>query len=255
MPKRPDFILQISIRNIEDFSPAAIVKSPRTFRPMDVQNACKNIALVPTKDTPSIVTAFAHYIMLDFFAHAHATGLYNRQIKLWESLTRTISIEVEQATKGLFGQEKLPEYDFVLYDQKRRPIVFAHMAMPAASGDNFDYLKSAKEFLRRTSQMQGLVGLFVCFPSPFPTKVLESIRKEINATDSVARFEAVLPKLGIPLNLVEIERSPVYNPSTKTDMQKLRLVHPDLSKKKLGSAMPGADLNSIDDSDEGFVDI
>ena len=247
MPKRPDFILQISIRNIEDFSPAAIVRSPRTSRPIDVQNACANLAIAVPPATPAFAVAVARYIMFDFFALAHASGLFNRQIKIWEALGKISAVEIRQASKGFFSQDKISEFDLTFLDHKNRPTLFAHLAMPTEAGANYDYLKVAREFLKRASLQQGLSGIFLCYPSPFPQKVLDFIRKETNASDSISRFESIFPKLGVSVNLLEIDRSPVYNPAEKAESQKLRLIHPDLSKKQFGNlAIPGADLHMLD---------
>lgn len=249
MPKRPDFILQISIRNIEDFSPGAIIRSPRTFRPMDVQNACANLNLEASKGTPEKVLTVANYILSEYFALSHSSGLYNRQIKLWEAITRTSKIDVFQASKGFFfSSEKQSDFDLMFIDHKNRPIILAHFLLPEAAGDKFDYLNSYREFIKRASQYQGLHGLFLCYPSPFPAKLLEHIKKETNARDAIARYESLLPKLGISINLIEVDRTPIYNPAEQAESHKIRLVHPDLTKKKLGSqhAMPGADMSKLD---------
>jgi hypothetical protein len=248
MPKRPDFTLRISIRNIEDFSPEAIVRSPRTFRPVDVQNACKNLAVDIPKGTPSVASALATYIIFDFFAFAHSSGLFNRQIKLWEALTKTQSIEISQKDKGMFSKEKLPEFDISFLDHKKRCIVFAHFAAPVGTGLNFDYAKSCTEFLRRASAMQGLSGVFLCYPNPFPQKVVDYVKKETNAADAIARYESIMPKLGVPINLLELEGTPIFNPSEQIQTHKIRLVHPDLNKKKPGGPkIPGANLHMLDE--------
>lgn len=247
MPRRPDFILPISIQNIEDFSPEAVVKSPRTFRPQDVQNACRNVAITPPKDTPAEVLAIAQFIGIDFTALAHSTGLYNRQIKLWEALAKTQKVEVHQMSKGLFTKSKLPEFDFSFIDHKNRCIALARYAAAEQSGSNMDYLRDCREFFKRAEGITGLTGLFVCYPAPFAKSVLEYIRKETNAADSVARFESLHPKLAVPVNLIEFARSVVYDPTAGADRHSLRLVHPDLSKKKLGApAMPAVSLESLD---------
>jgi hypothetical protein len=252
MPKRPDFILRISIRNIEDFSPAAIVRSPRTSRPIDVQNACANLLLAVPPETPANALALARYIIFDFFALAHASGLFNRQIKTWEAFSKISAVEIRQASKGIFGQGKTSEFDLTFLDHKNRPTLLAHLAMPTEAGANYDYSKVAREFLKRASMYQGLSGIFLCYPRPFPQKVLDFIRKETNASDSISRFESIFPKLGVSVNLLEIDRSPVYNPTEKTEMQKLRLIHPDLSKKQFGNApIPAVDLRGLDRLDPG----
>ena len=251
MPKRPDFILQISVRNIEDFSPEAIVKSPRTFRPIDVQNACKNLAFTVPAGTPPIAMSLAHYAAIDFFALAHSTGLYNRQIKLWEALAKTQTIEIYQAQKGLFSSEKLPEFDIALQDHKKRTTALATFAKSQNNGDKFDYLKSTREFLKRASMVQGIQGIFICYPNPFPANVLEFVKKETNAQDTVARFESLHQKLGIPLNVLELDHATIFNPSDpEQKLHKIRLVHPDLHKKRPGPPITTADMTPLDSSED-----
>ena len=251
MPSRPDFILPISIQNIEDFSPEAIIKSPRTFRPQDVLNACRNVAITPPKDTPAEVLAIAQFVAIDFIALAHSTGLYNRQIKLWEALARTQKVEVHQMSKGVFNKTKLPQFDFACIDHKGRTIALARYAAAEQSGQNMDYLRDCREFFKRAEGNTYLAGVFVCYPAPFAKNVLDFIRKETNATDSLARFESVLPKLAVPVNLVEFSRSVVYDPTAGADRHALRLVHPDLSKKKLSaSPVQALSLEALDGDDQ-----
>lgn len=204
-----------------------------------------------TQGTPPVVMSLAHYIAIDFFALAHATGLYNRQIKLWEGLARTLTVEISQMSKGIFSQEKLPEYDFCFQDHKKRTVALAYYAAAKNSGSNFDYLKSTNNCLRRAAEVQGASGVFLCYPSPFPTKVLEFIRRETNAADSISRYESIFPKLGVPVNLLEVENSSVFNPSEQAQFQRIRLIHPDLSKKKLGANnLAVTDMSSLDDTNE-----
>ena len=250
MPRRPDFILPISIQNIEDFSPEAVVKSPRTFRPQDVLNACRNVAITPPNGTPPEVLAIAQFVAIDFIGLAHSTGLYNRQIKLWEALARTQKVEVHQMSKGMFSKTKLPEFDFSCIDQKGRTIVVARYAAAEQSGQNIDYLRDCREFFKRSEGITSLAGVFVCYPAPFPKNVLDFVRKETNASDSLARFESVLPKLAVPVNLVEFSRAAVYDPTAGAERHSLRLVHPDLRKKKLGTAAtPGVSFEDLQQAD------
>lgn len=215
---------------------------------MDVQNACRNVALEASPGTPAQILALAHYSAIDFFALAHSTGLYNRQQKLWEALAKVVSIEVYQHRAGLFSSEKIPEFDFKFLDYRNRVVALSHFASPSGSGKAHDYMKSTNAFLKRAAEVQGISGVFLCLHSPFPAKVLEFIRRETNAlSSSTARFESIMPKLGVPINLLEMDRSPVFDPTAQSEFHKIRLIHPDFNKKKLGStAIPTADMNSLD---------
>ncbi|MBY0356512.1 MAG: hypothetical protein K2W82_00810 [Candidatus Obscuribacterales bacterium] len=239
MPKRPDFTLRLSIKNVEGFSPDAITHSPRNFRPQDVINACKNMSLeAVSTDIPQTVLAVANFISIDFFGLAHGTGLYNRQIKLWNALSCTSRVEVYMATKGFIQKTKLPEFDLFFLDQKSRLLAAAHYADSNRPKGQFDFLRNMNEFLQRAALIQGLSGLFLCYPDPFPNEVLEYVRKKTKADDTLSHYESIWPKLGVPLNLLEISEKTSQTPDGSLDLHGIRLVHPDLSKKKFGAPRP-----------------
>lgn len=238
MPKRPDFILQITVRNIEDFSPDAVVKSPRTFRPVDVLTACKNLEVTVAKGTPELALSLTQFILMDYFALAHSTGLYNRQIKLWESFPRIQTVEIYQTKRGIFGNNAIPEFDIIFLDSKKRPIIAAHFLKPAITSEKVDYLRSFREFIKRASLYQNICGLFVCFTSPFSEKVVDLVLKETGAgKDITARYESKLPKTDATINLLEMESNTYFDPSTQSNLHKIHLLHPKLVKKKAGNQM------------------
>ncbi len=237
MPQKPDFILRFSLQNIEDFSPDAIARSPRDFRPGDLINACNNVVIEPVgKKPPDHIASIARFVTVDFFALAHGTGLYNRQPKLWEGLAKTATIQIFVKKKGLLHKTELPEFDMLLLDHKGRTIAITHYTAPESSGVKHDYMGLFKEFVKRTRlrqarQRQGVLGVFVCYPAPFPEKLREYVMKEANAHDAVQRYESVLPALGVPIDLFEIDSTASTSPSGATQYP-IRLVHPDLNKKK-----------------------
>lgn len=241
MPQKADFILRFTLQNIEDFSPDAIARSPRNFRPGDLINACNNVVLeVVGKDPPQHMSSMARYLAIDFFALAHGSGLYNRQTKLWEGLAKTATIQFFVKKTGLVHKTELPEFDMLLFDRKDRVIAVAHYTAPVANGDKHDYVGAFKEFLKRVKlrqgrQRQNALGIFLCYPAPFPEKVKELVMKETFAQDPVRKYESVLPSLGIPIDLFEMDLVATKSPSGSSH-HAIRLVHPDLSRKKSWTA-------------------
>lgn len=227
MPKRPDYTLRIELKNIEDFSPDAVTHSPRTFRPADVGAACANIKIEGS--SPTLIRSLAQFLAVEFFALAHGTGLYNRQLKLWTGLAKIATVEVYFDHKGIFTKEVLPSFKLLARDKKGRLITLLRYVCPVA-GSTINYMEQLKLLLKSTSQEhQAMLGLFFACPAPFPPEVLEYTRKETNAADALARFESVHPKLGIPINLVEVDA----NTTSLPDGQKIaevRLVHPDVQR-------------------------
>ncbi len=257
MPKRPDFILQITVRNIEDFSPDAVVKSPRTFRPVDVQTACRNLELAVAKGTPELALSLTQFILMDYFAIAHSTGLYNRQIKLWESIPRIQTVEIYQTKRGIFGNNPIPEFDIIFLDNKKRPVLAAYFLKPSITSEKVDYLRSFREFVKRASLYQNICGLFVCFTSPFSEKVVELVMKETNASkDIIARYESKLTKPEATINLLEMDSSTYFDPTTQTNLHKINLLHPRISKKKAGNqAMPAVNFSDQIDNELSETEI
>lgn len=231
MSQKPDFTLNLDVGSSDNLSPDAIAHAPRNFRPQDVIGACNNLRLEPQeKDIPPAVLALARYISIDFFGLAHSTGLYNRQIKLWEAVSKIKRVEIYAARKGFINKVKLPEFDMVLLDQRSRILVAAHYAQPSEAEPAYDYLKSTKGFLRRAALREGIRGLFLCYPSPFPKNVLEFVLKETGAQDPLSYYESTLPKLGAPINLLEIEEG-AESAQADHRLQKIRLVHPRLNSR------------------------
>mgnify|MGYP003384822549 FL=1 len=240
MPQKADFTLKFSLANIEDFSLDAIARSPRNFRPGDLVNACNNVVIECVEQkTPAHIVAMAKFLTVDFFAIAHGTGLYNRQIKLWEALAKTASIQVLMQKRGFLQKEELPDFDMLLLDPKGRTLAVSHYSAPFPAGVEHDYLRSFKEFVKRTKLRQGLSGVFLCYPAPFPESVLVYVGKEVNVRDPLQRYESVLPALGVPIDLFEIDALCGFAPGLPSaSAQQIRLVHPDLSKKKSWSSSP-----------------
>ncbi|MBY0548970.1 MAG: hypothetical protein K2W95_16985 [Candidatus Obscuribacterales bacterium] len=251
MPQKPDFTLKFSLQNIEDFSPDAIARSPRSFRPGDLVNACNNVVLTAEgKIAPEHILSIAKFVTVDFFAMAHGSGLYNRQPKLWEALAKTATAQVFMARKGFLQKEQTAEFDLLLQDHKGRTTVVLHYSAPDPPGAQHDYLRAFKEFVKRTKLRQGTVGIFLCYPAPFPEPVRAYILKETNAQDPVQRYESILPLLGIPIDLFEVDSTAAVSRSDRAK-NSVRLIHPDLSRKKSwsGARVRGANVEPEDCGD------
>lgn len=235
MARKPEFSLQISIVDTEEICPVSIVKSPRTFRPQDLAFACANLSFAGKEKVPKSLLAIVQFVVSGYFQLAHTSGLYNRQIKLWESIAKIKSVEIYQQEQGLFLKSKKPEYHIVFLDHKKRPVVLAYHVNSFESSSA--YLKGFKDFIRQIGQAQVLEGLFVSCPRPFPAPALEYVRKETRSKDKIASYESIFPKFGIPMNLLELESSPIIS-DDNTETYPVHLILPDLSKRKLGPDSP-----------------
>lgn len=214
------------------FTLNSVVGSPRTSTPLDVKTACENLSVDPLgEEAPTIVRDAVHFMVTDFFALAHRTGLYNRQRGLWEALARIAKVEVFRLKQGIFQKTELPQLDVHLNDSKNRTLIFMHMVEPQAYDENWhEDERRLKEIVKtvqqRAEKLKGttgaLQGAFLCFPRPFPEIVLNNVQKMTSASDPVGRYESLLPEpLLIPLNLIDVDRKGT-----------VRLVHPHLEPRK-----------------------
>ena len=259
MPKKPNFIFEVRIRISEAFTLDSIVRSPRTFKPKDVQSACQNNEVVlKSGDPPASVTDLATYVMTDFFAMAHATGLYNRQRSMWESLSKVNNIHVYQLSSGMFQKQQLQIYDFAFVDYKGKPLVCANLV--AQMTDKDKPLTLLKSFIGRCHGKSSLTGVLSCFAAPFPSELIESVQKQTHPEDPIRRYESILPGINVPLDLLEMNRmdltvhhrdmtfgtledgaepEAVAVREEPTQLQTVfQLVHPDLKKGKQPIALP-----------------
>jgi hypothetical protein len=240
MPRKANFIFAVQIRISEAFTLDSIVRSPRTFKPKDVLSACQNNDLVVTHgDPPPEVISLATYVMTDFFAMAHATGLYNRQLPLWEALSKVNSIHVTQLSSGVFRKEPIQVFDFDFQDYKGKTLLLANLVTRVP--DKKTALDMLKGFISRASGKAG-TGALACFSAPMPASVLDYVQKQIPTDDPIGRYESIMPGVNRSFDLFEMDRANLIadsqdasaegSPEMRTIFQ---LKHPDLRKKSAGS--------------------
>lgn len=236
MPKKPDFIFDVQIRIAEAFTLDSIARSPRTFKPKDVASACHNNELVLKEgNPPPEVISMATYMMTDFFAMAHGTGLYNRQKNLWEALSKVNSIAVEQLSAGLFKKKQLQVFDLYFLDYKQKPLVIVSLITELP--EKITALAMLKQTISRAGGKNSLRGLLCCFPEPFPQDALEYVQKQTYTTDPVGIYESTMASMKVPIDLLELQTANMVSLSQEgTEPPELRtvfhLIHPDLKKGK-----------------------
>jgi hypothetical protein len=238
MSIKADYIFEVHIRIPEAFTLDSIVRSPRTFKPKDVRTACHNNELVLKEGTPPPeVISMATYVMTDFFAMAHATGLYNRQREMWESLSKVNTIAVKQLSAGLLRKNLLPAFDLIFLDYKQKPLVYVGLITDIPQKETAANL--LKQCISHASGKASLKGFLCCFRAPFPADAMQFVQKQTHTLDPVGRYESILPSLRVPVDLLEMNQtSEIVLSADGTEQSELRatfhLLHPDLRKSKTG---------------------
>lgn len=244
MPRKANFIFDVRIRISEAFTLDSIVRSPRTFKPKDVLSACQNNELeLKLGDPPAAVVSLATYMMTDFFAMAHATGLYNRQRSMWESLSKVNSIHVNQLSVGLLKKEPIPVFDFSFQDYKGKPLIA--VLLVASLPEKQSALALLKGFISRYQGKSSLTGALACYPTRFPDEIRQYLLRQTDTADQIGKYESILPALRVPFDLLEMNEANLLQLSQESaEGAELRtvfqLVHPDLKKGRTDHPAPRA---------------
>lgn len=224
-----------------------VVRNPRVYKPQDLELACQNLEILPVGGQPpdAYIQRLVEFVLRDFFAMAHRTGLYNRQKVLWESLSKVTGIAVEQHQKGLFRKEPLPVFDLEFQDYKARTLILARLVEPEYEADERQLTKLLKDLFAKAKRLDGIAGLFFCSPAPLAESLRRRVGKLTGAEDPVAKYEALLPEpLAIPLDLLEIDSTTKHPADKPPGGSGIRLVHPDLTARRRVRAA------TADDSDQ-----
>ncbi len=92
----------------EAYNLGAVTADPRVASAVDIKAGLDNLVIESAEGVSDLVLAVIHYLFRDFFAFAHQSGLYNRQIRLWEMFSRISTVEIKQHARGMFTHTPLP---------------------------------------------------------------------------------------------------------------------------------------------------
>jgi hypothetical protein len=215
----------------EAFNLGSVTQAPRAAAAQDIVAACDNLVFEPSDNKiPNLVLAAIKFVMTVYFSEAHQSGLYNRQLRLWEIISKIAVVEVQPITKGFFQKVALPAYELLFKTVSGKTPIVALVIEPSYGSNHLELLK---DFLAKVAKMQAqsgnqTKGVFVVSDSPFPPAILSFVEKAIGADDPVARFDSVLPApYQVHINLV-------VNSNSESGLVtgRLQLLHPQLRAKK-----------------------
>ncbi|MDQ5938118.1 MAG: hypothetical protein QG574_5481 [Cyanobacteriota bacterium erpe_2018_sw_21hr_WHONDRS-SW48-000092_B_bin.40] len=239
----------------EAFNLGSVTQAPRSAAARDLEAACENLVFEPSDNKiPDLVLAAIKFVMTGYFSDAHQSGLYNRQLRLWETISKIAVVEVQPVTKGFFQKVTLPVYELVFKTVTGKVPIVALVIEPSATASHLELLK---DFLAKVAKIQAqsgnqVKGAFVVCDSPFPPAILSFVEKAIGAEDPVARFDSILPPpYQVHINLVvnlhsKFKKDEIQEDISESDSGlvtgRLQLLHPQLRAKK--NTEPKDDLNS-----------
>ncbi|HEY9784583.1 MAG TPA: hypothetical protein V6D17_04210 [Candidatus Obscuribacterales bacterium] len=201
--------IEIKVRNPAAYTLTTVAASPRTCTPTDIKIAGANVQIdCGSEAPPNEVVEFIDFLVTQFFALAHKSGLYNRQRVLWECIARSTRVTANKVSQGMFKKIELPVFDLFFEDGQGMPMLFATLLQrDKIFDDQKQKAEAFKDCLKRLEHAQRkqntMRGLFFCCPDPFPESVLARVGELTGAHDPVARYESLLPQpWSIPINLI-----------------------------------------------------
>lgn len=227
MPAHPLYKFKIDVISDEVVTFGTIIRSPRIYKPLDLQSASRNLRISKESgDGIPEIDSLVNYFVAEFFVLLHRTGLYNRQRQLWEALARVTRVNVVQLQGGLLANRPLPAFDIQFLDFRERQLLLCRFIQSAEQFEDKGCQRLLRSLLAQSAKVPGLLGLFMVCLEPFPDGLRQRVSKLTEADDPVGRYESLLPKpLKIPIDLLVMSKSV----EGKTDVQ---LLHPDLKVNK-----------------------
>jgi hypothetical protein len=234
MPKTPSY--KLSISNIDEigFTLHSVVMKPRHSTPLDLAAAAKNLRIDfhgENEDEIAIISRkIVSYLLTDFFVLSHRTGLYNRQLKLWEALASICEVKIAQLQQGFFKKIELPIWDFSMVDTRGRTMLLVRVALDVPHAE-FDLTneKGCKALIDSTIQRTErlrienplFAGVFLFCPKPAAEYVRSCLSTVTAIDDPVGKYESRLFSLpDVSFDLFEYDNAG----------DELRMLHPSLQK-------------------------
>lgn len=234
MPKTPSYKLSISNEDESSFTLHSVAMAPRRCTPLDLAAAVRNLRIdfqdENEDDIAKLSKKIVHYLLTDFFVLAHRTGLYNRQLKLWESLATVSDVHMSQLQQGFFKKVDLPVWDLPMSDNKKRTKLLVRLVFDQPNAE-FDLSneKGCKALLANTVlraerlkvESSAFCGVLLFCPEPAAEYVRSCMPAVTAVDDPVARYDARL--LALPDVSIDLFQ---YG----SDADELQLLHPSLQK-------------------------
>jgi len=241
----------IVIKNLdnEGYNLGSITADPRAVSALDIKAGLDNLVIDAPDGVNDLVLSLVHYLFHDYFAFAHQSGLYNRQIRLWEMFSRISRVEVRQLERGLFSKTLLPVYEVVMKTaQGQSPICalvisrqitdFEPYKHQTNHGAGKVYVELLRDFLLKVMKIQarlganGVKGIFIVTPAPLEEALSAYIEKETRASDPVSKAESIMPApVSAHINLLtySAEGEESYGDQAATPI--ISLSYPNISRR------------------------
>ena len=188
-----------------------ITETPRVFNTTQIKGAIENISLINIEENilPDIIPRVIEYVLKDFFLYMHQTGLYNRQLKLWQTMGNITQCLVYKLQKGFLKKTDLNVYMANFFIDPRNPCI--SIIINENSEDDliklfFDLNIHIKKSLGSTKPDR-LKGIFYFQNTTFSNDFTNKLEQMTDTNDPISKYESlILNTKDVRLNVLSFKK-------------------------------------------------
>lgn len=187
---------KITQKNPFDMTCEKVTQTPRIFNTTQIKAAIENVLITKSDEvtTPELTLKITEYILKDLFLSMHQSGLYNRQLKLWEIIGNVKQGSIFKLNKGLIKKKELDIYIIDFFIDPQSPcfsVVFNNDT--EVNNNTSSLLKNLNTYILRTlmgTKADRFKGIFYLL-NTMPEKGFHiGLDQMTNAFDPISRYES-----------------------------------------------------------------
>ena len=199
--------LKIALKNPLAVARENITQNPRAHNTNEIKNAIENISIIDIEEKimPEIITKAVNYTLKDFFLYLHQTGLYNRQFKLWGTLSNISQVYIFELVKGLFKKVSMDAYLVYFLIEPKSPCIIAIINENGTG--SYSEFKTYLSKVLTIANKNRLKGILYFTGSQFERDFIERVSVLTEAQDPISKYESVIyGTKDTRLNLISYKR-------------------------------------------------
>ena len=197
---------KVTLNNSLGLSTEKVTQNPRTFNTKQIQTAIENIQFIDIEENilPELLYKSAEYTLKDFFLYMHQTGLYNRQLKYWQSLANITKITLFKLERGLFKKSDLNAHIFYFYIDPQSPCSCA--IVDERSNINFEDFNQLLSMASSGIVPNKLKGILYFIKNEPDDNFINKLKLITDGFDLLAKYESRLNNKNTRLNLITYKK-------------------------------------------------
>ncbi len=197
---------KVTLKNSLSLSSEKVTQNPRSFNTKQIQTAIENTQLIDIEEKilPDLLFKSSEYLLKDFFLYMHQTGLYNRQLKFWQSLANITQISFCKLGKGLFKKVDLNAHIVYFYIDPQAPSSCA--IVDERNNINYQDFKVVLTKADTGILSKKLKGIVYFLKNEPADDFVNKLKEITNGFDPVSRYESRLNNSPTRLNLITYKK-------------------------------------------------